>query len=137
MQEESAALKSLSYLLENDESFHINLHKYTFVGCDIENRLTDKGAKGESVRKKPILIFLGLGYCNGLSSVRATRKKEIAGTTLAPSSAPGFPLYGSLLRRNPSLSVVRLQTPRLGHAQRYLNARFRSFGIFSAPQTRG
>ncbi|KYM78955.1 hypothetical protein ALC53_10509 [Atta colombica] len=59
--------------------------------------------------------------------VRATRKKEIAGITLAPSSAPGFPLYGSLLRRNPSLSAVRLQTPRLGHAQRYLNARFRSF----------
>ncbi|EGI70997.1 hypothetical protein G5I_00105 [Acromyrmex echinatior] len=55
------------------------------------------------------------------------KKKEIAGTTLAPSSAAGFPLYGSLLRRNPSLSAVRLQIPRLGHAQRYLNARFRSF----------
>lgn len=64
-------------------------------------------------------------------------KEETAGTTFVPSSAPVFPPYGSLLRRNPSLSAVCQQTPRLGHAQRYLNARFRGFGIFSAPQTRG
>lgn len=108
----------------------------------MENRLTDNLAT-ESARKRRILIFhfLGLGHCKVVVYRQCVqqekKKKEFAGTTLAPPSAPDFLPYGSLLRRNPSLSAVRLQTPRLGHAQRYLNARFRGFGIFSAPQTRG
>lgn len=56
--------------------------------------------------------------------MRAERKKKE--TTLVPSSASPPPSqHGPLLRRNPSLSAVCLQTPRLGHAQRYLNV----FGV--------
>lgn len=72
--------------------------------------------------------------------MRVARKKEGPHTSLDPrvcGTDLGSPrAHGPLLGCNPSLSAARLQTPRLGHAQRYLNVRFRAFGIFSATNTR-